>query len=71
NPTKEHVFINLETNSIQNASIDVFDLLGNAIISQQVNQQLVQINTNNIPQGIYLIKFTNEIGSIVFKLVKN
>lgn len=71
NPTKEHVFINLETNSIQNASVEVFDLLGNTILTQQVNQQIVKINTSNITQGIYLIKFTNSVGSKVFKLVKN
>lgn len=71
NPTKEHVFINLETNSIQNASVVVFDLLGNTIINQQVNQQIVKINTSNVSQGIYLIKFTNGLGSKVFKLVKN
>lgn len=71
NPTKENAFINLETNSIQNATIDVFDLLGNTILSQQVNDQIVKIYTSNVPQGIYLIKFTNNIGNKVFKLVKN
>ncbi len=71
NPTKNNVSIHLGNNSISNATIELIDLLGKTFIHQEVRKPIENINLLAIPQGIYLLKFTNKVGSKVFKLVKN
>ena len=71
NPTKEQVFINLGSNSLKNATLELFDLLGKSMLKQKVNQSLENINLTAVPVGVYLVKFSNNDGSRVFKLIKN
>ncbi|MGE0561085.1 MAG: T9SS type A sorting domain-containing protein [Flavobacteriales bacterium] len=71
NPTKDKFYIDLGSNSLNNASLELFDLLGKSILKKKVNQPLENINTTAVPQGIYLVKFSNNKGSKVFKLIKN
>ena len=71
NPTQNSVSIDLGNNSISNARLELIDLLGKTLIQQQVQHSTEKINMADVPQGIYLLKFTNIVGSKVFKLVKN
>lgn len=70
NPTKELLTLDLGTNNLKNASIKVLDLLGKTITTQKVSSNKTSINLNGLTQGIYLVKFTNDLGSKVFKVVK-
>jgi hypothetical protein len=71
NPTQNTVSIDLGNNSISNARLELMDLLGKPLIQKQVQHSTEKINMVDVPQGIYLLKFTNKEGSKVFKLVKN
>lgn len=71
NPTNDNVFIDFGKNSINHATLELIDLLGKTLIRQEVRKSIENINLIDVPHGIYLIKFTNRVGSKVFKLVKN
>lgn len=70
NPTQSLINIDLNQNDINNASIEVIDLLGKTTYQEQVTKQRITINMNSFKNGIYLLKFTNNKGSKVMKLVK-
>ncbi len=71
NPTKDLVNINLGSNSLHNAKLELIDMFGKIIIRKEVKYATETLNTNTVSKGVYLIKFTNSFGSKVFKLVKN
>jgi len=70
NPTKNTITINLGNNNLKNANFKVIDLLGKEIHTQQVNSQKTTINLSKYSKGIYLIKFSNDLGSKVYKIIK-
>ncbi len=70
NPTKKSVIIDIQNNNFNNASIKIIDLLGKTLINQKVVAQKTSINLSNFSQGIYLVKFSNDLGSKVFKVIK-
>jgi uncharacterized membrane protein len=48
----------------------IFSLTGELIIKKKISQNTVQFNISNDPDGIYLIKISNENGSFTKKLIK-
>lgn len=71
NPTKGIINIDFGKNNIKNATIQVVNLLGEVLLNEQVTSQKHSLNLTNYSRGIYLLKFSNEIGSKVFKVVKD
>lgn len=54
--------LNLETPAnMRNANLNVYDLTGKNVLAQTINSidKKAQVNTNNITQGIYLIRLNN------------
>ncbi|NQX97038.1 MAG: T9SS type A sorting domain-containing protein, partial [Flavobacteriales bacterium] len=70
NPTNGLITINFGNNKLKNASIQVIDLLGKTLLNQKITAQKTTLNLTNYAKGIYLVKFSNEIGSRVYKVVK-
>jgi len=70
NPTNDIINIDLGNNDLKNAKIQVVDLLGKIVATEQVNTSKITLNVNQYSQGIYLVKFSNNIGSKVYKIVK-
>jgi hypothetical protein len=70
NPTQHLITIDSQNNLIKNASIQVINVLGKTLVQEKVKTQKTTINLNNFAKGIYLVKFTNELGSKIFKVVK-
>tara|TARA_R110001592_G_scaffold165164_3_gene399381 strand:- start:5177 stop:6082 length:906 start_codon:yes stop_codon:yes gene_type:complete len=70
NPAKEQLTLDLGANNLKNASVKVLDLLGKTITHQKVSSSKTTISLNGLNQGVYLVKFTNDLGSKVFKVVK-
>lgn len=71
NPTSGIINIDLGKNKIKNATISVIDLLGKVTATEKVSNQKTIINLNNYSKGIYLLKFSNEFGSKIFKIAKD
>lgn len=70
NPTKGIINIDLRENILDHATVKIIDLLGKTIYSQKVKSKKVTLNLNSYAKGIYLIKFSNELGSKVYKIIK-
>lgn len=70
NPTKELLTIDFGTNNLKNASLQVLDLLGKTITYQKLSASKTTISLNGLSQGVYLVKFSNDLRSKVFKVVK-
>lgn len=70
NPTNGVININLGNNTLKNANLQVIDLLGKVILTEQLTTQKTTLNLNNYRKGIYFVRFSNENGSRVYKVVK-
>lgn len=70
NPSNGNVYIDVANNSLKNASIEVFDLMGKSQLKKMVNTARMQLNLQYLPQGIYLLKFANDKGNKVIKWIK-
>lgn len=70
NPTKGIINIDLGKNILDHATIKIIDLVGKTIYSQKISSKKVKLNLNSYARGIYLIKFSNNLGSKVYKIIK-
>lgn len=70
NPTENNITIDIGNNELQNATIEILDLLGKSIYKKEITQKISECNMNKYSNGIYLIKFSNNKGTIINKIVK-
>lgn len=70
NPTQNNITINVGNNQLTNASIEVIDMTGRSLRTQKISNQYNQVNLSELSKGIYFILFHNNLGSKVFKVVK-
>ena len=70
NPTNGLIHIDTEKNNLKNANIQIIDLLGKILYNQQISSRRTIINLNNYSTGVYLIKFSNDLGNKVYKVIK-
>ncbi|MBQ4804349.1 lamin tail domain-containing protein [Aquimarina sp. MMG015] len=66
NPTNTG-FVNITTTSNSATTVSVFDMLGKQVISETLNNNL--LNVSNLNAGIYLIRLDQTSGSVTKKLV--
>ncbi|WP_159092190.1 T9SS type A sorting domain-containing protein [Aquimarina sp. Aq107] len=66
NPTNTG-FVNITTTSNSAITVSVFDMLGKQVISETLNNNL--LNVSNLNAGIYLIRLDQTSGSVTKKLV--
>ncbi|WP_165730779.1 carbohydrate-binding protein [Polaribacter sp. 20A6] len=65
------VFNNLNINSAINSEVEIFNISGKLMINSKVTANEYSFSTELLKPGIYIVKVTNENGSIKnFKLVK-
>ena len=70
NPTQNSIVVDIQNNETKNATIEVISLLGKTLINQKISSRKTTISLENFSQGIYLVKFYNDLGSKVLKVVK-
>ena len=70
NPTENIVTVDLGNNKLQNAKIEILNLLGESIFQKEVSQKNNTVNLSKFSNGIYLIKFSNDKGSNTKKIIK-
>jgi len=74
NPTSGDLNISFNDIASGNYNVVVFNTIGSAVISQNidVNGAVVRtINMNELPTGIYMVQVSNENGSTTKKVIKN
>lgn len=70
-PNPVNDIITIETNSVDNAKLNVFDVTGNIIISKELKTTLTKLNISNLPVGVYLFRISNDIGNVTKKVIKD
>ena len=70
NPTNGVINIDLGNNNLNNATIQLIDLIGKVINTERATSKYTTINLSNFSKGIYLVKFSNQKGSKVYKVIK-
>jgi uncharacterized delta-60 repeat protein len=68
NPTKD--FITIEMSSIDNAKLKVFDINGHSVLSKELRNASSTVNISNLPVGVYMFQISNELGSVIKKVIK-
>lgn len=63
--------LNLESNSAEFTSVEVYDILGKQVLSKSLNSNQETINLNNINNGVYITKVSTANGVRTLKFVKN
>ncbi len=69
NPVKD--FITIETNSSDNAILNVFDINGQIILSKELKATSTKLNISNLPTGVYMFQISNEAGIVTKKVIKD
>jgi len=75
NPVSDQLNVNLNSNIEQNINIQLLDFTGKLMISTNQNvssgSNVIQLNTESLINGIYLIKVQTKEGVVSRKIVKN
>jgi hypothetical protein len=70
NPVTNNLVISTTENAINGLTIQVFDMLGNAVENRKENVLPVTIPVSHLRRGIYLVKVSNGENSVVKKIIK-
>jgi hypothetical protein len=74
NPVSDQVSIRFSSNSLQQVNVKVFDNLGKLVINQNqqstIGQNLIELNSQKLADGLYFISISNGINSKNMKFVK-
>ncbi|MDB5228915.1 MAG: hypothetical protein JWN78_3108 [Bacteroidota bacterium] len=69
NPADHHLQINLNENS-KNIQLQLFNSLGQQIVNKKIeNVQAIDLNTNSISNGIYLLKISDGVKEGIQKII--
>ena len=70
NPTKKNIKIDLGESDLNNATIEIFDLLGKSVYQKEVTKKEQVINLDQMQTGVYIAKFSNNNGVFTKKIIK-
>lgn len=70
NPAKNEINISNSIGAIVN-SMNLTDLNGRVVKSQELNTQECRININDLASGIYLMNITTDLGLVTKKIIKD
>jgi uncharacterized delta-60 repeat protein len=69
NPVKD--FITIETNSLDNSKLNIFDVTGQIIFSKELKATSTKLNISNLPIGVYIFQISNDTGTVTKKIIKD
>ena len=70
NPFSSSINIQSSDHQPEIITIEIQDLAGRVLFSQQVNGYDIQIKLSNLPAGLYFIKLSSEQYTYIYKIVK-
>jgi len=69
NPASEFVNVNVP-DGLLDSQVRLVDITGKTIVSQQLNQTIVQLDINLIPAGMYIVEIVKDGKSYTSRLIK-
>lgn len=70
NPTKDFITVNLKNNDIKDSYLSLYNLLGDKLMTVNLNKQKTNINLSNLSNGIYLVEFINSHSKQTHRIIK-
>ncbi len=71
NPATDKLTIDFpKITALRNLFISIYDIQGQLILLQQINNAKTEVNISSLAKGIYVIKFYNENNTSIAKFVK-
>lgn len=70
NPTQHTITLDVGNNLLMQARVEIIDLLGKSLMKNTIAATKTQLDLSHLSNGIYFVKFSNEVGEKVFKIVK-
>ena len=72
NPAKDMVYI-MDKSIKNDIKVDIVDMTGKVVSTKTVkfDGQKGSVETNNLPKGVYILKFKTDQGTVTKKLIKN
>lgn len=68
NPTAGNITI--EKGALENANLNIFDILGRVLFSKKLEGPSTIIDVSNLPIGVYMFQILSDSGTIVKKVVR-
>ncbi len=69
NPAKDHMNIELPR-GLENARVQVFDVLGNILVNQTISGFAARMNVSNWNNGIYMVRLSSDGVSLTKRFIK-
>ena len=70
NPTNGNFYIDFKSNTIDNASIEVYDAIGKLVLTEKISNSLVSLSLDQFTKGIYSVKIKNNGTYYVTRIIK-
>ena len=70
NPTNGNFTIDFKSNTVENASIEVFDAIGKMVLAETINSTSTTVSFEHFAKGIYSVKIKNNGSYYVTKVIK-
>ena len=70
NPNNGNFTVSVAYDKVENLNIEIFDVLGKSIYKTISDDVTTEISTQNLPNGLYLVKLTSNSINEVLKFVK-
>ncbi|MCQ2284570.1 MAG: T9SS type A sorting domain-containing protein, partial [Bacteroidales bacterium] len=70
NPAENTLFINFDNNQYNVSNIQLFDINGRLISSEQVEANVNSINVSNLTSGCYFIRLSDGRNAFTTKFIK-
>jgi hypothetical protein len=70
NPTKDIVYVNLNNSSIDNTTIELYDVIGKLVISQKVIDTISTLLITDLVKGIYSIRIITDSHQVIKRIIK-
>ncbi|MFB0924906.1 MAG: T9SS type A sorting domain-containing protein, partial [Vicingaceae bacterium] len=71
NPANDELNVDLGDNVIYGATMQVYDVIGKVMFSQNVSQKTLKINISKFPSGMYFVIYSNQGNRFSAKIVKD
>ena len=72
NPSQGFITIKYQNQSLINAKLQIFNMVGKIVYEDQIKKQLsVHLDLSEFTEGLYIIKLSNSEGSTVGKFIKD
>lgn len=70
NPCQETIYVNIEKMDDDNCIIELYDVCGNRVYSNNVEENLLEINVESFAKGLYVLKLTTRENRIYNLIIK-